>query len=73
MIYVGAVTFGGGVTGVIFVRGVVFVFSACGVIFVGGVIFVCGLIYFFPAPSHNLTSFLVIFFICGYNGAQIKC
>ena len=41
MIYVGAVTFGGGVTGVIFVRGVVFVFSACGVIFVGGVIFVC--------------------------------
>ena len=56
MIYVGAVTFGGGVTGVIFVRGVVFVFSACGVIFVGGVIFVCCLIF---AGGVNLGGVLV--------------
>ena len=34
MIYVGAVTFGGGVTGVIFVGGVIFV---CWLIFAGGV------------------------------------
>ena len=56
MIYVGAVTFGGGVTGVIFVRGVVFVFSACGVIFVGGVIFVFRLIF---AGGVNLGGVLV--------------
>ena len=56
MIYVGAVTFGGGVTGVIFVGGVVFVFSACGVIFVGGVIFVFWLIF---AGGVNLGGVLV--------------
>ena len=56
MIYVGAVTFGGGVTGVIFVGGVVFVFSACGVIFVGGVIFVCWFIF---AGGVNLGGVLV--------------